>query len=130
MLSSLHLTITAGLISSNLLTLPSLQLADDFSQTRFPVQILIGLDAAWQFLKADVIYGYPTAKRPVWDILSLEDSFLPLTVPMITKQLHSLLQQVTPLTASHLKTGNGIATLMQRILRYTAKLQISYKLKH
>lgn len=96
MLSSLHLTITAGLISSNLLTLPSLQLADDFSQTRFPVQILIGLDAAWQFLKADVIYGYPTAKRPVWDILSLEDSFLPLTVPMITKQLHSLLQQVLP----------------------------------
>ena len=40
----------------------SLQLADDFSQTQFPVQILIGLDAAWQFLKPDVIYGYPTAQ--------------------------------------------------------------------
>ena len=33
------------------------QLADDFSQTQFPVQILIGLDAAWQFLKPYVIYG-------------------------------------------------------------------------
>ncbi|XP_022805555.1 uncharacterized protein LOC111342712 [Stylophora pistillata] len=40
----------------------SLQLADDFSQTQFPVQILIGLDAVWQFLKPDVIYGYPTAQ--------------------------------------------------------------------
>ena len=40
----------------------SLQLADDFSQTQFPVEILIGLDAAWQFLKPDVIYGYPTAQ--------------------------------------------------------------------
>ena len=40
----------------------SLQLADDFSQTQFSVQILIGLDAAWQFLKPDVIYGYPTAQ--------------------------------------------------------------------
>ena len=28
----------------------SLQLADDFSQPQFPVQILIGLDAVWQFL--------------------------------------------------------------------------------
>ena len=40
----------------------SLQLADNFSQTQFPVQILIGLEAAWQFLKPDVIYGYPTAQ--------------------------------------------------------------------
>ena len=40
----------------------SLQLADDFSQTQFPVQILIGLDTAWQFLKPTVIYGYPTAQ--------------------------------------------------------------------
>jgi len=40
----------------------SLQLADDFSQTQFPVEILIGLDAVWQFLKPDVIYGYPTAQ--------------------------------------------------------------------
>ncbi|XP_022798631.1 uncharacterized protein LOC111336747 [Stylophora pistillata] len=40
----------------------SLKLADDFSQTQFPVQILIGLDAVWQFLKPDVIYGYPTAQ--------------------------------------------------------------------
>ena len=40
----------------------SLQLADDFSQTQFPVQIVIGLDAAWQFLIPDVIYGYPTAQ--------------------------------------------------------------------
>ena len=42
--------------------LTSLQLADDFSQTEFPVQILIGLDAVWQFLKPEVIYGYPTAQ--------------------------------------------------------------------
>ena len=35
----------------------SLQLADDFSLTQFPVQILIDLDAAWQFLTPDVIYG-------------------------------------------------------------------------
>ena len=40
----------------------SLQLADDFSQPQFPVQILIGLDAVWQFLKPDVSYGYPTAQ--------------------------------------------------------------------
>ncbi|XP_068742114.1 uncharacterized protein [Montipora capricornis] len=38
----------------------SLQLAYDFSQPQFPVQILIGLDAVWQFLKPDVSYGYPT----------------------------------------------------------------------
>lgn len=40
----------------------SLQLADDFSQTQFPVQILIGMDTVWQFLKPDVIYGYPTVQ--------------------------------------------------------------------
>ena len=40
----------------------SLQLADDFSQPQFPVQILIGLNAVWQFLKPDIIYGYPTAQ--------------------------------------------------------------------
>jgi len=40
----------------------SLQLADDFSQTQFPLEIFIGLDAVWQFLKPDVIYGYPTAQ--------------------------------------------------------------------
>ena len=39
-----------------------LQLADDFSQDSFPVQVLIGMDSVWQFLKPDVIYGYPTAQ--------------------------------------------------------------------
>ena len=74
----------------------SLQLADDFSQTQFPVQILA----------------------------------LTVLVPMIPKQLHSVLQQVTPLTVSHLMTVNGFVTLVQRILRCTTKLQISSKLKH
>jgi len=42
--------------------LTNLQLAVDFSQTQFSVQILTGLDAVCQFLKPDVIYGYPTAQ--------------------------------------------------------------------
>ena len=63
-----------------------LQLADDFSQTQFPVQILIDLGIVWQFRKPAVI----------WDMKSLEDSFLPPTVSMIPKQLHSVLQDVTP----------------------------------
>ena len=42
--------------------LTSLQLADDFSQTEFLVEILIGLEAVWQFLKPEEIYGYPTAQ--------------------------------------------------------------------
>jgi len=43
--------------------LTSFQFADDFSQTQFPVQILIGLDAVWQFLKPTRLL-----KHPVWDI--------------------------------------------------------------
>lgn len=39
-----------------------LQLADDFSQDHFSAHILIGLNSVWQFLKPDVIYGYPTAQ--------------------------------------------------------------------
>lgn len=50
-----------GLNSPHLTNLQS-NLADDFSQTQFPIHILIGLGAVWQFLKPDVIYGYPTAQ--------------------------------------------------------------------
>ena len=42
-----------------------LQLANDFSQDHFPVQVLKCLDSVWQSLKPDVIYGYPTAQASI-----------------------------------------------------------------
>ena len=42
--------------------LKNINLADDLSQTHFQVDILIGLDSVWQFLKPEVISGCPTAQ--------------------------------------------------------------------
>ena len=90
----------------------SLQLADDFSQTRFPVQILIGLDPVWQFLKPDVIYGYLTAQAYSLGYL-ISGRVLPTTNSTNDFQTaYSVLRQVTLLTASHMMTVNGIATLV------------------
>ena len=108
----------------------SLQLDGDFSQTQFPIHILIGLDGLWRFLKPDLIYGYPTDQALTLAYL-ISGRLFPTTDS--TNHSQRALQCIAAghsLESSHSMTVNGTATLVQRILRYTAKLQISLKLKH
>ena len=108
----------------------SLQLADDFSQTQFPVQILIGLDAVWQFLKPDVIYGYPTAQASSLGYL-ISGRLFPTTHSTNDSQTASqCLAAGHSLDSFPFDDGEWCSYTRKRILRCTTKLQISLKLRH
>ena len=101
-----------------------LQLAYDLTQDYFPVQVVIGLDSVWQFLKPDVIYGYPTAQASSLGYL-LSGWLFP--VEKTAGESPSVTQCFANNQSYHsqLGDGSGMTLLVRRILKSTTKLLIS-----